>query len=61
MLAETALKRQHREQIAGRVRRGMIDSFGQATEVTRRKVPINLATVLPDAEDVTEWFRDFTM
>jgi hypothetical protein len=57
VLAETALKRQHREEIAGRVRRGMIASFGQATEVTRRKVPISLTKVLPDGEDVTDCFR----
>ncbi len=57
VLAETALKRQYRQEIAGRVRRGMIASFGEATEVTRRKVPISLSNVLPGGEDVTDWFR----
>ena len=57
VLAEAALKWQHRKEIAGRVRRGMIVSFGQATEVTRRKVPINLSATLPGGEDVTHWFR----
>jgi hypothetical protein len=56
MLAETILKQHHCQHIAGRPRRGMIGSFGQATEVTRRKVPINLSEVLPDGEDVTNWF-----
>lgn len=56
VLAETALKRQHRSQIAGRARRGMISSFGQGTEVTRRKTLIRLADVLPQDEDVTQWF-----
>ena len=35
----------------------MITSFGQGTEVTHRRVRINLADVLPNGEDVTTWFR----
>ena len=57
VLAETALKRMHRDQIAGRTRRGMISSFGQGTEVTRRSALISLTDVLPDSQDVTYWFR----
>jgi hypothetical protein len=57
VLAETTLKRQHRTQIAGRARRGMISSFGQGTEVTRRKTLIRLTDVLPQGEDVTQLFR----
>jgi hypothetical protein len=57
VLAETTLKRQHHPQIAGRARRGMISSFGQGTEVTRRKTLISLTDVLPQGEDVTQWFR----
>jgi hypothetical protein len=56
VLAEAALKRQHRTQIAGQVKRGMISSFGQVTEVTRRKTLIRLTDVLPNGEDVTQWF-----
>jgi len=55
--AEMALKRRHRDQIAGQGRRGMIRSFGEGTEVTRRKANINLTDVLPSGEDVTHWFR----
>jgi hypothetical protein len=57
VLAEAALKRLHRDQIAGRTRRGMISSFGQGTEVTRRRALISLTDVLPDGHDVTYWFR----
>jgi hypothetical protein len=57
VVAETALKHLHRDQIAGRTRRGMISSFGQGTEVTRRKALIKLTDVLPHGEDVTYWFR----
>lgn len=57
LLAENALKRQYHQQIPRRLRRVLIDSFGQATVVIRRKVLINLADVLPDGEDVTHWFR----
>lgn len=57
VLAETTLKRQHRAQITGRPKRGMISSFGQGTEVTRRKALISLTQVLPHGEDVTQWFR----
>lgn len=57
VLAECALKRQHRAQIAGRTRRGMISSFGQGTEVTRLKTAVSLLDVLPDGQDVTQWFR----
>jgi len=57
VLAETALKRRYCGEIAGRVRLGMIDSFGQATEVVHRRVRISLTDVLPDGEDVTDWFH----
>jgi hypothetical protein len=57
VVAETTLKRLHRDQIAGRARRGMIDSFGQGTEVARSTRLINLTDVLPHGEDVTHWFR----
>jgi hypothetical protein len=35
----------------------MISSFGQGTEVTRRRALISLTDVLPDGQDVTYWFR----
>ncbi len=57
VLAETALKNQYRGQIAGRAKRGMISPFGHGTEVTRRKTLISLTDVLPEGEDVTQWFR----
>jgi hypothetical protein len=57
VLAERTLKQRHRDVTARRVRRGMIASFGQGTEVTRRRVPINLSDVLPGGEDVTSWFQ----
>lgn len=57
VIAETLLKRQHQHQIAGRKRPGMIGSFGQATEVTRRKAPISLAEMLPGGAGVTDRFR----
>ncbi len=57
VVAETALKRLHHDQIAGRARRGMISSFGHGTEVARRKALISLTDVLPHGEDVTHWFR----
>ena len=38
------------------VKRGMIESFGQDTEVVRRWTAINLTAVLPGAEDVTTTF-----
>jgi hypothetical protein len=57
VLAETTLKHQHSAQTAGRPKRGMISSFGQGTEVTRRYTPISLTNVLPHGEDVTHWFR----
>ncbi|MHB1430551.1 MAG: hypothetical protein ACYCVZ_00315 [Streptosporangiaceae bacterium] len=57
VLAETALKRRHRDEIVRRVKRGMIYSFGQATEVTHKRVRIDLTTVLPGGEDVTSTFR----
>jgi hypothetical protein len=56
ILAERTLKQRHRDVTPGRARRGMITSFGQGTEVTRRRIKINLADVLPDGEDVTSWF-----
>ena len=57
VLAETALKRLHHDQIAGRARRVMINSFGYGTEVARRKTFISLTDALPHGEDVTIWFR----
>jgi hypothetical protein len=57
VLAEKALKERHRDVIVRRGRRGMITSFGQGTEVTRRRIPISLSEVLPDAEDITPTFR----
>lgn len=57
VLAEKALKDMHRDQIVHRVRRGMIESFGQGTEVVGRRTPIVLEDVLPDGEDVTHRFR----
>jgi hypothetical protein len=57
VLAEKTLKQRHRDATPQRVRRGMIASFGQGTEVTRRRVPIDLSDVLPNGEDVTSWFR----
>ena len=56
MLAEASLKRLNCDAIAGNVGLGMIESFGRGTEVTRRRVTVNLAQVLPDSEDVTSWF-----
>ena len=57
VLAETALKRLHRDQIAGRTRDGMISTFGQGTEVTPHRAVISLTDVLPGGRDVTYWFR----
>jgi hypothetical protein len=57
VLAEMALKRLHRDQIAGRTRSGMITTFGQGTEVTPRGALISLTDVLPAGQDVTSWFR----
>ena len=57
IVAETALKHLHHDQIAGRPRRGMISSFGHGTEVARNKTLISLTSVLPHGEDVTHWFR----
>ena len=54
--AERALKRRHRDVTPRRVKRGMIVSFGQGTEVIRRRVMIDLREELPDGEDVTAWF-----
>ena len=56
MLAETTLKQRYRAQAAGRVKRGMIGSFGLGTELTPRKTPISLTGVLPSGKDVTHWF-----
>lgn len=55
--AERALKLQHHDAAVRRVKRGMISSFGQGTEVTRAGVTIDLSQVLPDGEDVTHSFR----
>jgi hypothetical protein len=56
IFAERTLKQRHCDVTPRRVRRGMITTFGQGTEVTGRRVRINLADVLPDGEDVTSWF-----
>jgi len=57
VLAETALKHQHRTQTAGWAKRGVISSFGQGTEATCRRTLVSLTSVLPQGEDVTHWFR----
>ncbi len=57
ILAELALKKRHRNEIVGQVRHGMIDSFGQATEVMHRRHPIDLIDVLPGGDDITDSFR----
>ena len=57
VLAETILKQLHGDTTIGRVKRGMIASFGQGTEVVHRRIAIRLTQVLPDGEDVTTWFR----
>ena len=57
VMAEAALKRLHRDQIAGRSGRGMLRSLGQGTEMPRRRTLISLTEVLPDGQDVTSWFR----
>jgi len=59
ILAEKALKDLHRDAIVRSVRRGMIESFGQGTEVVRRhrRSRISLTAVMPDGEDVTHRFR----
>ena len=56
ILAEQTLKQRHRDVIPGPAANGMLASFGRGTEVTRRRVRISLADVLPDGEDVTSWF-----
>jgi hypothetical protein len=53
VLAEATLKRHHQQKIADRPRRGMVRSFGQGTEVTHRRTPIDLTEVLPHGQDVT--------
>jgi hypothetical protein len=57
ILAEKALKDLHRDAIVRSVRRGMIESFGQGTEVVRRRNPVSLIQVMPDGEDVTHLFQ----
>ena len=57
VLAERALKQRYRQEIIGRRKRGMMDSFGQGTEVISRRQPISLREVLPDGEDITDSFR----
>ena len=44
---ETALKRLHRDQIAGDARHGISQSFGHGTEVARRKTLIAFTDALP--------------
>jgi hypothetical protein len=56
ILAEKALKELHGGAVVRQARRGMIESFGQGTEVVRRRTAISLAEVLPGAEDVTATF-----
>jgi hypothetical protein len=36
----------------------MPTSFGQGTEVIRRRTSIELTEALPDGKDVTSWFSD---
>ena len=57
ILAERVLKQRFSDAIPGRTRRGMIASFGQGTEVTRRKVGVDLTTAFPGGEDVTSSFN----
>jgi hypothetical protein len=57
ILAEKALKALHRDVTVRRIRRGMIESFGQGTEVVPRWTPVSLTQVMPDGEDVTHWFH----
>jgi hypothetical protein len=57
ILAEKALKDLHRDVTVRRIRRGMIESFGQGTEVVYRRTPVSLTQVMPDGEDVTHWFH----
>jgi hypothetical protein len=57
IIAEKELKDFHRDLIVRRVKRGMIKSFGQGTEVLGRNVAVGLADVLPDGKDVTHWFH----
>lgn len=56
VLAEQTIKRRHRDNTVRPSARGMIDSFGEGTEVVRKRIPINLAEALPGGEDVTHWF-----
>ena len=56
-LAERVLKKRYSDTIPGRTRRGMVASFCQDTEVTRRKVGVDLTTALPGGEDVTSSFH----
>jgi hypothetical protein len=56
VLAEQKLKTTHATAIFGRRTRKMSQSFGQGTEVVGRRVPIDLADVLPGGEDVTSSF-----
>jgi hypothetical protein len=57
VLAESILKQVHGHATIGRVKRGMIASFGQGSEVVRRRVTIGLTQVHPDGEDVTSSFH----
>ena len=57
VVAERTLKELHRDPMSRRVRRGMIATFGEGTEVTRRRVLVELTDALPEGEDVTSWFR----
>jgi hypothetical protein len=57
ILAEKALKDLHRDAIVRTVKRGMIESFGQGTEVVRRRSPVSLTQVMPDGQDVTHLFQ----
>ncbi len=57
VLAESILKQVHGHATIGRVKRGMIASFGQGTEVVQRRITIGLTQVLPDGEDITSSFR----
>jgi hypothetical protein len=53
VLAEQKLKTAHAAAIFGRRTRKMPQSFGLGTEVVSRRIPVDLAEVLPSGEDVT--------
>ncbi|HEX7162538.1 MAG TPA: hypothetical protein VF223_15045 [Trebonia sp.] len=60
VLAEKTLKELHGDAVVSQVKRGMIESFGQGTEVVPHRTVITLAEVLPSAEDITATFPGAT-